>query len=41
MTEADVRSTIRIELLAAALRGKDVEPAKVVYAPGFEPGGEP
>jgi hypothetical protein len=41
MTEADVRRAIRTELLAAALRGKDATPPEVVYAPGFEPSGEP
>ena len=41
ITEADVRAAIRTQLLVAALRGKDAKPAKVVYAPGFEPAGTP
>ncbi len=37
MTDADVREAIRTQLLVAALRGKRTRPARVVYAPGFEP----
>jgi SurA-like N-terminal domain len=39
MTEADVRTAIRTQLLAAALRGRHPKPPKVVYAQGFEPSG--
>jgi hypothetical protein len=37
MTDTDVRQAIRTQLLVAALRGKRTRPARVVYAPGFEP----
>lgn len=37
MTDADVREAIRTQLLADALRGRHIQPAAVVYAPGFEP----
>ena len=37
MTEADVRDDIRWQLLAEALRGVQVTPPEVVYAPGYGP----
>lgn len=37
MTEADLRTAIRTELLADRLRGVRTTPPEVVYAPGFEP----
>jgi hypothetical protein len=39
MTEADVRTAIRTELLADALHGMHTTPPNVTYAPGFEPAG--
>jgi hypothetical protein len=41
MTDADAREAIRIQLLADALRGRQIRPPAVVYAPGFEPRGQP
>jgi SurA-like protein len=41
MIEADFRAAIRYELLADALRGKQVKRSRVVYAAGFEPSGQP
>jgi hypothetical protein len=38
MTEVDVRAAIRTQLLASALRGREIEAPPVAYAPGFEPG---
>jgi hypothetical protein len=37
MTEADIRTAIRTELLAGKLRGVQTTTPEVVYAPGFEP----